>query len=44
MIINEKENSILHEKLEKYLSTCERKWKMSVLNLEKDGAKINNCK
>ena len=42
MIINEKDNNELVGKLEKYLSNCKRKWKISVLNLEVDGAKINN--
>lgn len=44
MIINEKDNSELHDKLKGFLNNCERKWKMSVLNLEVDGAKINNYK
>ena len=42
MIINEKDNNELVGKLEEYLSNCKRKWKISVLNLEVDGAKINN--
>ena len=44
MIINEKENDRLEGKLKDYLNKCEKKWKVAVLNLEVDGAKISNFK
>lgn len=41
MIINEKENHILVDKLQIYLSSCDLKWTISVLSLDNNGATVS---